>query len=234
MSRACKVGATIVRDARDWELIQKALGVSVDAWPGEATLWALKERLGLLKLTTARKAADKPLRLSPLNDGVSHASIPSPDAASMRRVYGKAGDEGYLVRFKMPFPMKLYSRDSKTVLNSHRCHKLAKNDLEEILSYLLETQGYEWIKRHGLDVYGGCFNYRKTRGGSSLSKHAWGAAIDLNPNENRNRQKWAASKIGKSGYATMPLEAIKAFEKWGWKSGARAWGRDAMHFQRTR
>jgi hypothetical protein len=31
----------------------------------------------------------------------------------------------------------------------------------------------------------------------------------------------------------MPVEAVEVFERAGWKSGARAWGKDAMHFQAT-
>lgn len=215
-----------MRDREDWLAIQKAIGAKADAWPGQETVSRLKEELGLLKLTTGRKPADKPLSRT--------LGIPNPDMASMVGAYGSPGDESNLVRFKMPFPMRLYSRDSGTTLNSHRCHRECRKDLEEILAYILEQKGHDWIVKHGVDVYAGCFNYRKTRGGSALSKHAWGVAIDLNPHENRNRQKWSPKMIGKPGWANMPLAVVEAFEKRGWKSGGRAWGRDAMHFQRTR
>ena len=72
------------------------------------------------------------------------------------------------------------------------------------------------------------------RRGTSLSRHSWGIAIDLNPDENTMQTPWKAERIGQPGWATMPQEAIAVFEKHGWKSGAHAWGKDAMHFQATR
>ena len=37
------------------------------------------------------------------------------------------------------------------------------------------------IRAGGLDMYGGCYNYRPRRSASSLSVHAWAAAIDIAP-----------------------------------------------------
>jgi len=158
---------------------------------------------------------------------------PSADYYSVTKVFGKAGDENNLVRFTFPYPVHLAWGDKKA-LKTHRCHKLIKKPLISALKEIYGTYGMAWIKKHGLDSYGGIYNFRKTRAGNSTSKHSWGIAIDLNPNENGNRVKWKQGKQGTKGYATMPLGAIKIFEKHGFKSAARAWGRDAMHFQYTK
>jgi hypothetical protein len=64
------------------------------------------------------------------------------------------------------------------------------------------------------------------RGGHAWSRHAWGIAIDLDPDRNGLHAPWPIS-------ATMPEPVIRIFEKHGWKSYARSLGRDAMHFQAT-
>jgi len=225
MSRALRIGRSVVREEARWKAIQLKLGLHVDGWPGNQFLGKVEELLGMQATVPEKKDEDL----------VNNASLsPKPDYASMVDAYGVPGDESKLVRIKFPFPMRLYSRDSEAKVLSHRVHKDAHDSLLAILSEILDTFGQEWITEHGIDVFGGIYNNRNSRGGISKSKHAWGVAIDINPAENRNRQRWAQGKIGQSGWANMPIEVIEIFEKHGWKSGGRAWGRDAMHFQRTR
>jgi hypothetical protein len=64
------------------------------------------------------------------------------------------------------------------------------------------------------------------RGGSTPSLHARGAAIDLDPDNNANKQHWPAS-------ATMPFAVMEAFAREGWLSAGAFWSRDAMHSQAT-
>ncbi len=75
------------------------------------------------------------------------------------------------------------------------CNKAIAEDLLEIFKELYENE-YEIAKIRLIDEYGGdddasceddntsCFNYRVTTGGSTLSRHAYGMAIDINPYEN--------------------------------------------------
>ena len=70
--------------------------------------------------------------------------------------------------------------------------------------------------------FGGCFNFRAKRSGSKLSTHAWGIAIDLNPETN-----------AMGGRGDMDLGIVAAF-----KSAGFVWGgdwagknKDPMHFQ---
>ena len=75
--------------------------------------------------------------------------------------------------------------------------------------------------------YGGIYNYRPKRGGTSLSLHSWGIAIDLDADDNGFRDSWPVK-------ADMPLAIMEAFAREGWTSAGAFWGYDAMHFQATR
>lgn len=197
-----------------WKRIQKALKISIDGAPGNQTADAVAEALDI--------------DLS----GTPSGEIPLDTNAAIIDAYGNPGDENNLVEFLFPYPMHLYTRDGEMVSKT-RVHKDCAESLNAIFKELLDTYGLGWIQEHGLNVYCGCFNFRKMRGGSNLSRHSWGIAIDLNCGENGNKVPWQLNKIGEPSFANMPTEAIRIFQKHGWKSAATAWHRDAMHFQRT-
>jgi hypothetical protein len=75
--------------------------------------------------------------------------------------------------------------------------------------------------------YGGCFNFRNKRGGTSLSVHAWGAAIDLDADDNTFKDPWPL-------VADMPLAIMEEFAKEGWQAAGAFWGYDSMHFEACR
>ena len=226
MTRAQKIGKGIERDARRWKRVQAKMGLKpTDGWPGNQFLGELERRLGILVETPAPKPPDQAAK--------QFGAFPAPDYASMVRFYGRPGDESNLIRIRFPYRMRLYSRDAPATVTGHRVHRKCAATLLEVLTDLLETHGHEWIVKHGLDVFGGIYNDRSVRNGRAKSKHAWGAAIDLNPAENQNRQRWSARNIGKPGWANMPLAAIRTFKRHGWKSLGETIGRDAMHFQAT-
>ena len=75
--------------------------------------------------------------------------------------------------------------------------------------------------------FGGVYNFRNKRGGSSYSIHACGAAIDLDADDNTFRDSWPMK-------ADMPLEIMEEFAKEGWISAGAFWGYDAMHHEATR
>lgn len=163
------------------------------------------------------------------------SSYPAPDHASMVRYYGRPGTDSNIVQIEFPYPMKLYSRGAPAnYMRNWGVHKRLHDDLYSVLLDLQDHFGEEGLEKYGLNIFGGIYNDRPVTGGTSKSKHAWGAAIDINPLENRYNQVWHIDHIGEPGYANMPLEAIEIFEARGWKSGGRAWGQDAMHFQATK
>jgi len=232
-TRAEKVGASIIANEARWKAIQKAVGAApADGWPGKGTVAALETKLGIEVTVPAAKPPDVSKK-GAASGTSARKQWPKPDYNSMVAFYGKPGNESKLVRVTFPYRMRLYKRGAALNVRGHRVDTTCADSLVAILGDLLKKFEKDGLEEHGLDVFGGIYNYRKVRNGSSTSKHSWGVAIDLNPNENRNRQKWAANKVGASGYANMPVAAVEIFEKHGWKSGGRAWGRDAMHFQAT-
>jgi hypothetical protein len=90
--------------------------------------------------------------------------------------YGAPNPKGtYLVTINLPYAF-LY--DGKPVKRM-RCHKLVADKFLAVFNDILSHYGLEEINRLGINKYGGCFNYRVMRGGTQLSRHSWGVAIDL-------------------------------------------------------
>jgi hypothetical protein len=148
----------------------------------------------------------------------SDSNWPSTSQAALQGFYGSAGDESKLVNLAVAgLGLEYDGKAVKTV----RCHARVADSLKRVLTSLAASHPAI------LAQYAGVFNNRPMRGGSLPSLHARGAAIDLAPTTNRNKQAWPAS-------ATMPLEVMEAFAREGWLPAGAFWGRDAMHFQATR
>ena len=83
------------------------------------------------------------------------------------------------------------------------------------------------IHRLRLDVWGGCLNVRKMRGGTRNSMHSWGIALDYDPQN--NQLKWGSDR------ATFAQpDYNKWWEFWeeeGWVSLGRTRNYDWMHVQ---
>jgi len=147
--------------------------------------------------------------------------------AQMIERYGKPNQSGtYLVSVPMPFPLRL-AWDTGTVVTRIRCHRLEADRVKAIFSDILKAYGPEQVKALGIDLFGGCFNFRQMRGGSDWSKHSWGTAIDLDPARNQLHETKATARLARPEYAPM----IDAFERHGWASLGRARNFDWMHFE---
>lgn len=183
--------------------MQKRVGVEADGFWGPVSMEACKAHLRKLMPQTN--------------------PWPKADQASLRSFYGQPGDESNLVPIEFPFPM-LY--DGKRVLRS-RCHRKVRDSLLRVLQAMVRKHGGERSVMEAAEDYGGIYNFRNKRGGTSLSVHAWGAAIDLDADDNSFRNNWPMQ-------ADMPLEVMEEFAKEGWVAAGAFWGYDAMHFQATR
>lgn len=133
---------------------------------------------------------------------------------------------GYLVTLALPYPMRL-AWDTDTTVSRLRCHKLVADKFEAVFKELLETYGLPRIKELGIDLFGGCFNFRKMRGGSSWSKHSWGIAIDLDPARNKLKETRATARFARPEYQPM----IDIFYKHGFISLGVERNFDWMHFE---
>ena len=142
--------------------------------------------------------------------------------------YGAANitGAGYLVKIKLPYPMRI-AWDLDSSVNSMMCHKLVADNFIAVFNELLSTYGYDKIKELGIDLFGGCFNYRKMRGGNALSMHSYGLAVDLDPARNLLKESSKTARFARPEYKPM----IDIFYKHGFISLGREKNFDWMHFQ---
>jgi hypothetical protein len=132
----------------------------------------------------------------------------------------------YLVTLELPYPMRL-AWDLDTKVNKMRVHKLIKDNFKGVFDDLLAHYGYEKLVELGIDLFGGCFAYRKMRGGSSWSKHSWGIAIDLDPVRNQLKETSRTARFARPEYKPM----IDIFYKHGFIGLGPEKNFDWMHFE---
>ena len=133
---------------------------------------------------------------------------------------------GYLVTLNLPYPMRI-AWDTDTTVSRIRCHKDVASKFEAVFKDILDHYGLAKIKELGIDLFGGCFNYRKMRGGSAWSKHAWGIAVDLDPARNTLKETSKTARFARPEYKAM----IDIFYKHGFISLGRERNMDFMHFE---
>ena len=142
--------------------------------------------------------------------------------------YGKPNitGEGYLVTILLPYPMRL-AWDTESVVSKMRCHKLVSGRFLAVFNEIHREYGYEKIKELGIDLFGGCFNFRKMRGGDNWSTHSWGIAIDLHPAANSLKTPYSKSLFSKPEYKKLH----EIFEKHGFINLGKTKGYDSMHWE---
>lgn len=134
--------------------------------------------------------------------------------------------EGYLTTIQLPYPMRI-AWDTDVSVSKMRCHRLVANNFSNVFNDLLAHYGYDKIKELGIDLFGGCFNYRKKINGSSWSMHSWAIAIDLDPARNTLRETSRTARFARPEYKPM----IDIFYKHGFISLGVEKNMDWMHFE---
>lgn len=147
-----------------------------------------------------------------------------PTYKDIKTLYGEAASS--LKTMLIPFEMKL-AWDVSVKVKKITCHRKVAPSLLGVLEDLLEHYSANGLRQLGIDLYGGCFNKRKMRGGSSLSTHSWGAAIDLHPAQNQLRWNHKKALFARKEYKFL----LEAFTAEGWVSLGLEKDYDWMHFQ---
>lgn len=148
-------------------------------------------------------------------------SWPKQDFASMLAYYGNVGESQ--LKLDLPYPMRL-AWDTSKIVTKISCHSKVHDSLGKVLTGILAHYGsVENVQQARMDLFGGCLNVRKIRGGNSWSIHSWGAAIDLDPDHNTMNMH--------RDQASMPMEVIEIFKSQNWVSMGDARNFDYMHFQ---
>lgn len=130
------------------------------------------------------------------------------------------------VRLELPYPHKL-SWNKRKVIHSYYCHERVHDSLQRVLTRVYEQYGMDEIKRLRLDLWGGCLNVRKMRGGNRYSMHSWGIAVDYDPEHNKFRWGRERAAFARPEYD----EWWKIWESEGWVSLGRLRNFDWMHIQ---
>lgn len=137
-------------------------------------------------------------------------------------------EERNIVRISPPFRMYYDGNPVSTI----RVHRKCAESLSRVLDRIWAAAGkrQEVVDAWGASNFGGSYVYRMKRGGGTLSMHAYGCAIDLDPARNGFH-----NTRGNFNYAPQ-VAVVHAFEAEGWEWGGRWQGRacDPMHFQAAR
>lgn len=185
--------------------IQEFLGVEADGVVGPKTLAAIEKALCL------------------------PGELVWPTQAEVRggeSCFGVAGDESQLVSIKPPYPLYYEGKEVRTI----RVHRLVAGAVEDALEEVLRVYGLQRVKELRLDQYGGCYNYRKTGSGKSLSMHAWGIAMDFDPDNNTYGMHRPVARMSRAEYEPW----WEIWEKHGAVSLGRERDYDWMHLQFAR
>jgi hypothetical protein len=147
--------------------------------------------------------------------------MPHDDTASLTDFYGPPGTPSNMVLVAPPWQMTYEGRPVRGV-QIH--HKLAAS-LREVFEDIAAQIGRDWTRLPpGAVKFSGSYNYRPIRGSSRASCHAFGAAIDMDAEDNPMNTR------GNRG--TMSALVINAFKRQGWFWGGDFKHRqDPMHFQ---
>ncbi|MDH3068037.1 M15 family metallopeptidase [Akkermansia sp. N21169] len=188
----------------NWNDIQTDLGLDADGIPGDKTLHAVAEALNL----------ESPSRHWPTQAEVR----------SGKSIFGQPGT--HLVTIRVPYPLKL-SWDTGTSVEKITCHEQVADAITSIFQQTKDAYGIDRISALGLDLYGGCYSNRAIVGGKSLSMHAFGIAIDLDPDHNGLNTHAPKARFSSPEYDTF----WKIVESEGGISLGRERDYDWMHFQ---
>lgn len=135
--------------------------------------------------------------------------------------YGHASDRWEsrnLTTIAPPFRMTYAGAPVKQL----KVHKKCADSLLRALNaiWIAAGKSQDTVDKWGVSILGGVYNFRLKRNSNTLSMHAYGAAIDLDP---------VRKPMGQAKRRFVP-EVVKAFANEGWVNLRN----DPMHFQAAR
>ena len=150
-----------------------------------------------------------------------------PTEDKLEEFYGAPGTNQTMLQ--LPFPMVL-AWEPRTEIHRFSINKKCHDSALRIYNRILGDYGIEAIRNLGFDVFGGCLNVRPKRGGSQLSTHAYGIAIDTDPARNSLRSTRQTATLA----SPVCDKFWRAWTDEGWLSLGKARDFDWMHVQAAR
>jgi hypothetical protein len=208
-----------------WLADQTAQSLGIDR-PQAVLLWG--DSPSVIAATVGRLSQDQALRIS---YGVGAHPDPDPvlSVAEVKQRFGefavRAGS-GDSVQVDPAWRDRFIVSVDLPLVGVTRCNRLV---VPYIRGALAEVEGAGLagaLSRDDFQLAGGCWVPRFNRGGDpgySLSRHAWGTAIDFNPSTNRYGE-----------VPTMPAAIVDIFRRWGFSWGGTWTTPDGMHFEWVR
>ena len=197
----------------------------VDGWWGPQTDWAAEALAEKLDSGAIHFWRD----IVPGTDNPNNW----PTQAGVTAFYGPHGAPNFgptppppLVNVEARWEMKI-AWDKAKRRRSFRVHQKVAESLGRVLDEIARTYSTAEIDRLGFNLFGGDYNARKIRGGTSWSMHSWGIAIDFDPEKNQLR--WGRDRATLAHPDCIPF--WEAWEREGWVSLGRLKNFDWMHVQ---
>ncbi len=178
----------------------------------------------------AERLGGKPARLPDRDRGQDETLITAdaaqawPRQAEVERFFGPVGANQVLL--DLPYPLRIAWDQTKTVRRIS-VHSEVRDSAGRCFERIAETYDAQARRELGLDLFGGCFNVRRMRGGQRWSMHSWGIAIDFDPSRNGLRSNSTNARLAQPD--CEPFWQI--WENEGWVSLGRTRDFDWMHIQ---
>lgn len=154
-------------------------------------------------------------------------SWPKQSESEMTKFFGGRGQNQVIL--DMPFPLRIAWEPARTTTRVS-CNAKCRDAFSSIWTKTLAHYGIAKVQELRLDMFGGCLNVRKMRGGSAWSIHSWGCAWDIDPD--RNQLKWKRNLASLDDPPYAPFWQIVASEGGVGLGPARDF--DWMHYQFAR
>jgi hypothetical protein len=122
-------------------------------------------------------------------------------------------------------PWTLVTAWDGSPVRSIRMHKKCTPSLNKIFAQIWQSAGEDQLQVNawGMNLFSGGLNFRLKRGGSELSMHSWGCAIDFDDSRNK------FGRLDPNFTQILPVRNAFASENWIW--GGDFSKPDGMHWQ---
>lgn len=216
--------------------------LKVDGIMGPATKYAVTTFQKRAKLTPDGVAGPKTLAALGITAPVDRDEEPEkapkatkaqkdwPRQMDVTEFYGTPGNPACTAgSVALPVAMRIAWNLNQSI-RAFPCHAKVADAMTTIFAETVKHYGEAKWRDLGLDLFGGCYNLRKMRGGNSFSMHSWGIAVDIDPA--RNQLNWGRDRAQLAKPEYEPF--WKIVEGQGALSLGRARNFDWMHFQFAR